>query len=255
MANILRNKEEKKLLKLLFIILGIVLLINGIIATHFSGMGLGVILTYIFALVLIVNFISIQFMNKRSVSFVCYLSLFIFVLMLVYSGFVYSYGKDDTVTYKEDAVIVLGTTVIGNQPCADLEKRLEATIEYNKENPEALIIVTGGQGTDENKSEAYVMNKYLSNAGINKSQIIMEDKATSTVENFKYSIEILNREIGSDPKVAYISNDFHIFRAGILANEAGINDATHYHGNTPWYMIIPNGLRESVVTIKMWLID
>ena len=56
-------------------------------------------------------------------------------------------------------------------------------------------------------------------------------------------------EIGSDPKVAYIGNDFHIFRAGILANEAGINDATHYHGNTPWYMIIPNGLRESVVTI------
>lgn len=255
MTKVSSNKGAKKLAKLLFLILGLALFINGIISTHFSGMGLGVILTYIFALVLILNFISIQFMNKRFVTFVCHLILFIFVLMLVYSGFVYSYGKDDTVTYKEDAVIVLGTTVLGDQPCADLEKRLEATIEYNKKNPDALIIVTGGQGTDENKSEAYVMNKYLSNAGINKSQIIMEDKATSTVENFKYSIEILNSEIGSDPKVAYISNDFHIFRAGILANEAGINDATHYHGNTPWYMIIPNGLRESVVTIKMWLID
>ena len=255
MTKVSSNKGAKKLAKLLFLILGLALFINGIIATHFSGMGLGVILTYIFALVLILNFISIQFMNKRFVTFVCHLILFIFVLMLVYSGFVYTYGKDDTVTYKEDAVIVLGTTVLGDQPCADLEKRLEATIEYNKKNPDALIIVTGGQGTDENKSEAYVMNKYLSNAGINKSQIIMEDKATSTVENFKYSAEILNREIGSEPKVAYISNDFHIFRAGILANEADINDATHYHGDTPCYMIIPNGLRESVVTIKMWLID
>ena len=125
MTKVSSNKGAKKLAKLLFLILGLALFINGIISTHFSGMGLGVILTYIFALVLILNFISIQFMNKRFVAFVCHLILFIFVLMLVYSGFVYTYGKDDTVTYKEDAVIVLGTTVLGDQPCADLEKRLE----------------------------------------------------------------------------------------------------------------------------------
>lgn len=99
------------------------------------------------------------------------------------------------------------------------------------------------------------MKKYLVEAGISEDKVIMEDLATSTVENFKYSTQIIKTTLGDQAQVAYISNDFHIFRAGILAKNAGIENATHYHGNTPWYMMIPNGLRESIVTAKMWLID
>ena len=174
---------------------------------------------------------------------------------MAYSGFVYAYGGNDNVTYEEDAVIVLGTVVIGDQPSTDLKNRLDATIDYHNQNPNALIIVTGGQGTDENDTEASVMHKYLVEKGLPEDQIIMEDRATSTVENFKYSKEILKSKGFENPKIAYISNDFHLFRAGILAKNAGFEKSTHYHGITPWHMIIPNGLRESIVTIKMLFLD
>ena len=39
MTKVSSNKGAKKLAKLLFLILGLALFINGIISTHFSGMG------------------------------------------------------------------------------------------------------------------------------------------------------------------------------------------------------------------------
>ena len=176
---------------------------------------------------------------------------------MAYSIFVYAYGSNDNVTYDEDAVIVLGTTVNGDQPSKDLKNRLDAAIEYHEQNPDAYIIVTGGQGTEENDTEASVMATYLVNARLPEEKVIKEDRATSTVENFEYSAMILDKLHLShgDAQIAYITNDFHIFRAGILAKNAGLDNITHYHGNTPWYMVVPNGIRESVVTVKMWLID
>ncbi len=255
MAKLFNDKNLNFLVCRLILILGVLLLTNGIIAMPLSGMSLGVILTYAFAFIFILGGVCIKYQKNRLLVSAIYFALFLFLLILIYSGFVYLYGGNDTVTYEEDAVIVLGTTVLGDEPSEDLKVRLDQAVEYSKKNPDALIIVTGGQSTEENKSEAYVMNKYLSYEGIDKEKIIMEDRATNTVENFEYSLEILNSELGENYQVAYITNDFHIFRAGILAKDAGITHATHYHGDTPWYMVIPNGLRETIVTIKMWLID
>ena len=193
--------------------------------------------------------------NAKSLVILKTFILVVFVLLMAYSGFVYAYGSNDNVTYEEDAVIVLGTVVIGDQPSTDLKNRLDATIDYQNQNPNALIIVTGGQGTDENDTEASVMHKYLVEKGLPEDQIIMEDRATSTVENFGFSKEILTSKGFESPKIAYISNDFHLFRAGILAKNAGFEKSTHYHGITPWHMIIPNGLRESIATIKMLFLD
>ena len=198
-----------------------------------------------------------KILNTRPSKVLKTLVFAIFILLMAYSIFVYSYGSTDNVTYGEDAVIVLGTTVNGDQPSKDLINRLDAAIEYHEQNPDAYIIVTGGQGTEENDTEASVMATYLVNDGLPEEKVIKEDRATSTVENFEYSAMILDKLHLShgDAQIAYITNDFHIFRAGILAKNAGLDNITHYHGNTPWYMVVPNGIRESVVTVKMWLID
>ena len=236
----------------LLLVLGTLLLINGIISTILESTSLGVILTIFFGICLLVCGF---FKNTKAIVIIKSFILMLLVLLISYSIFIYAYGTNDTATYNEDAVVVLGTVVIGDKPSTDLKNRLDATIKYHKENPNALIIVTGGQGTDENDTEASVMFKDLINAGLPKEMIIMEGKATSTAENFDYSKEILNSKGFDVPKITYISNDFHLFRAGALAKNSGFVNATHYHGKTPWHMVIPNGLRESIVTIKMWLID
>lgn len=243
---------ENKTTKIILLMLGIIMIFNGILGATLENLSLGVILTFVFGLCLILCGLCPNlkiFVVTKSIV------LFIFVILLSYSIFVYVYGGNDTVTYNEDAVIVLGTVVIGDQPSTDLKNRLDSTISYHQNNPEAIVIITGGQGTDENDTEASVMYKYLINAGLPSESIIIEDKATSTVENFQYSSEIIKSMDISSPTIAYISNDFHLFRAGIIAKNAGFEKANHYHGKTPWHMVIPNGLRESIVTIKMWLID
>lgn len=126
------NKNIDRIINILFLIIGLAVMINAVVATIKSGLGLGVILTYVFALVMLFNSISTETIGKLPIILTRYFFVFIFVLLLAYSNFVYSYGGEDNVTYEEDALIVLGTTVIGDQPSADLKSRLDATIEYSK---------------------------------------------------------------------------------------------------------------------------
>ena len=237
--------------KFVFFILGAIFLINAIIATLTSDTGLGVICTYVTGILFLLSASNEKFLNTKTLH-IAKICLFTILILLLAGGTVlYVLGAADNTDFEEDAVIVLGTTVKGDQPTKSLQSRLDAAIEYHQKNPQASIIVTGGQGTDENDTEASVMASYLEKAGIPKDLIIKEDKATSTVENFELSKSYLNE----GDRVCFISNDFHIYRAGVLAKEAGIDDATHYSAETPLFMTIPNAFRESIVVLKMWFID
>lgn len=88
------------------------------------------------------------------------------------------YGVRDTVTYEEQAVIVLGAGIKGNQVSRTLQLRLDKTIEYAQKNPNALIVVSGGQGPQETVTEACAMEKYLLENGIRAERILKEEQAT-----------------------------------------------------------------------------
>lgn len=85
-------------------------------------------------------------------------------------------GHNDTVKYDEDAVIVLGASVNGDKVSRTLEYRLDKTVEYSKKNPGALIIVSGGQGPQEDVTEGFAMEQYLIKKGIPQEKIIKEEK-------------------------------------------------------------------------------
>ena len=69
-----------------------------------------------------------------------------------------------------------------------LRERLIAAQDYLDENPEAVCVVSGGQGADESMSEAQCMRtKTSTEHGIAPERIYMEDKSTSTRENIKFS--------------------------------------------------------------------
>ena len=123
-----------------------------------------------------------------------------------------------------DAVIVLGAALVGDQIPQGFQNRLDTALIYLAQNPDAIVVVSGGQGPTETIPAAYAMKRYLAANGIDPSRIIMEDRAASTFENFLFSQKLLTDRLGTlDFSVVYVTNDFHLLRARLLAWSVGIN--------------------------------
>ena len=165
----------------------------------------------------------------------------------------YGYGGTDTVTYREDVLYVLGGGLKKDVPNAALARRLDRAVEYYEKNPEALIVVTGGQGPNETIPEGLAMERYLTARGIPAEQIIREEASTSTYENFVYSQELLKDHFTEEYTVAFITTDYHIYRAGRLAKLAGYSEITHLHSDGLPQNVIASGIREVLAVIKLWL--
>ena len=84
-----------------------------------------------------------------------------------------------------DTMIVLGAKVNGTEVSNTLKLRLDKAIEYYKKHKYVNIIVSGGQGNDENITEALAMKNYLVSNGVNINNIIEENKATTTLEDIR----------------------------------------------------------------------
>lgn len=112
-----------------------------------------------------------------------------------------------------DYIIVLGASVYGTEPSSVLQKRIDAAYDYLKENKDTFVVATGGQGPGEDISEGKCIADELEKRGISKDRILVEEKSTTTVENFKYALEKIPKEIDS---IAIVSNGFHIFRAKFI---------------------------------------
>ena len=124
----------------------------------------------------------------------------------------------------EDAsvtVLVLGCQVRGTVPSRSMRQRLAAAEDYLLAHPDAVCILSGGQGEDEEISEADCMYRELTARGIAADRLYREDRSTSTRENFAFSQEII-RENGLSETVAVVTNEYHQYRAGLIAGDLGL---------------------------------
>ena len=120
--------------------------------------------------------------------------------------------------FDADYLIVLGAAVHGDTPALSRVERLGAAKDYLDTHPNTVAIVSGGQGSGENMSEAQAMYDWLCKNGIDSERIIKEDKAVSTYENLKFSREIINGLTDkSDPTIAVVSSEYHLCRAKLIA--------------------------------------
>lgn len=114
-----------------------------------------------------------------------------------------------------DAVIVLGCGLVGRRPGPMLVRRLLRALPLA--TPGKPFVVSGGQGEDEEVSEAEAMAGYLhaEHADTLNTQnliLLQEDRAVNTRENLRYSIDML-REQGHDVhNIAVVTSDFHVKR-------------------------------------------
>ncbi len=146
-----------------------------------------------------------------------------------------------------DSIIVLGAGLNGGRNVSrTLRYRLEKAIELYELN-QVPIVVSGGQGKDEMVSEAFAMKEYLTNQGIPEEDIYLEDKSTSTEENFDFSKVVLDNVFTDDYEIVFTSNDFHISRAEKYMENSGLEG---YGVGAPsdFTMIPSNYLREYLVT-------
>lgn len=156
-------------------------------------------------------------------------------------GNIISYSKPAET--QTEYIIVLGCKVNGTQPGIFLQRRLWKAQEYLEKNSNSKAILSGGKGADEDISEAQCMYNYLTQNGISKDRLIIEDSSTSTIENFRNSMEILNSKGIEIKEITVVTNDFHEYRASKFAEKCELK-AYPYPAPTSWNGFIPFTVRE-----------
>ncbi len=230
-------------MKLISVALSAVMLIYSVIMTIAEGFGIGLIPIIALGVIFLICGIFSNKMPKAVHNALTGLTL----IILICAGSLAIYGSVDNVTYEEDVIIVLGKGLDGDRILPDLANRLDTAIEYCEKNSDAIIVVSGGKGSDEIVSEALAMERYLLSQNVPAEKIIKEDKSASTEENFLFSKEKIEEELGKNFSVAFVTNKFHVFRAERYAYEAGV-EARHIGADTQWYTIPSNYMREIFVT-------
>lgn len=160
---------------------------------------------------------------------------------------------------NKDFIIILGCAIKKDGTLYPLIKnRVDKAIEHYKKQLEetgkkAVFVPSGGQGSDEVISEGEAMKRYLLEQGIPEEQIMAETKSTTTLENMKYSAELI-KERDPEAKVAFSTTNYHVFRGGMFAREAGLK-AAGMGAKTKWYFWPNAEVREFVglVVNEKWV--
>jgi len=176
------------------------------------------------------------------------------VLAAVITGtFIYyaSLGSPETACRY---VIVLGCGVNGTEPSLSLRYRIDAAYEYLTAHPESVAVLSGGQGPDEDMTEAACMYRELTELGIDGERLWLEEKSTSTLENLEFSLNIIEKKTGSRPTEAgIVSSEYHLFRAGLMAKDKGFT-AVGIPAKTGWFSLWANYQMREIVAVWAYLL-
>lgn len=151
--------------------------------------------------------------------------LFITSFILLESAIIINMYKTQDVnsTNSMSTMIVLGAKVNKDGVSKTLKQRLDKAIEYYNENKHINIIVSGGQGEDEVMTEGWAMKNYLVKNGVDEDNIILENKATTTLENIMFSKEIME-DLNLENKALIVTSDYHLFRSRFIASILGVEN-------------------------------
>lgn len=178
----------------------------------------------------------------------------VIVQFLAVEYLIFSKGHSDP-EVKTSYLVILGAGLKGEEISPALNERLNSGLQYLEKYSDTKVIVTGGQGRGEDISEAEAMKRFLVSKGIDKDRIIVEDKATSTMENFYLSKKIIIEKSGNnDSDITFVTNSFHVMRAKMLADRNGFN-AHAISAKTPAVVVIKSYFREYFALIKSFAVD
>ena len=154
---------------------------------------------------------------------------------------------------EQDYILILGCSFRKDGTLFPLLKgRVDKAVEFWKKQKEetgkmAVLVPSGGQGSDESMPEAEAMSRYLKTCGIPDSAIMPEKKSRNTFENMAFSREMIRAEGGREEqkKVIFVTTNYHVFRSGVWASLAGLC-AEGLGSRTKWWFWPNAFMRECI---------
>lgn len=179
-----------------------------------------------------------------------YYSFNVFNFLMI--SFIYQFNRPKL---NQDFIIVLGSGLIGDRVPPLLASRINKAIEfYHKQaavRTPPKIIFSGGQGADEKISEALAMQRYAVEKGIPIEDTLLEDKSVNTLQNMEFSKRIMDNLIPDKYNSMFVTNNFHLFRAGIYARKANLN--SQGIGSKTALYFLPNAMiREYIAIVVLY---
>lgn len=121
---------------------------------------------------------------------------------------------------KADVAIVLGASAYEGEVSSVYQERINHGITLYREGYVEKIIVTGGVGEGNEKSDAYYAKEYAISMGVPAGDILTEDTSTITQENLD-NAKVIMKQNGYETAII-VSDPLHMKRAMLLAKDAGI---------------------------------
>lgn len=144
-------------------------------------------------------------------------------------------------------IVVLGSGLFGDVVPPLLQRRIAKGIVLQQKNPQAILILSGGQGPGEDIPEGQAMKKWALEHGADPERTISEEKSRNTYENLLFSAALFPVVQG---KTAIVTNRYHVFRALILSRNLAI-PAKGYGAKATWYFSLNAFLREFAAYLSM----
>ena len=235
-----------------FIIIGLIIeifMFTSVLAWQVSPQG-----DMVIALGLVL--IAIPFLNKRirvllgryykMIAIALYIiASVIFVFISVMTILMINANHESNIP-KDANIIVFGSSLNKDKPDDMLQFRCDVAIEYMKNHPDAICVVSGGlyYGYYEGDS----MKNYMVSKGANSNHIFAEDKAENTSQNIIFSKAFL----GDNKDVLLATSDFHMLRSKFFAKMYGLN-AYALPSKTPFNNLVEAWVREYMALVKAYL--
>ncbi|MEU8758615.1 YdcF family protein [Streptomyces sp. NPDC048659] len=150
-------------------------------------------------------------------------------LFLCFVGYAFLYGRM-RVRRDADYVVVLGSGLIGGRRVSpllasrlDRGREVYETLAARREVDRTPVLITsGGQGPDEALPESHAMADYLVERGFPADRVVREDRSRTTEENMLFSKTLMEAD-RPGAECVIVTNNFHAFRAALMARKAGVN--------------------------------
>ena len=185
---------------------------------------------------------------NRKINIILYSLVLIGLIYIAFLHVKMYQSSHEKLPVKVDYVIVLGAKVNGTIPSLSLQNRIDEAAGFLIEHENTIVIVSGGQGTDEDISEAKVMQQGLIAHGIDEERIILEDKSTSTYENIIFSKALIPSDLDTG---LLVTNDYHLYRAMLIARQEGL-DVFGLPAKTPVITVVKSYVREYLAISKFY---
>ncbi|ARN89289.1 YdcF family protein [Levilactobacillus brevis] len=162
--------------------------------------------------------------------------------------------------YNQDFLIVLGAGLLnGNEVSPLLGQRIDRALKFyrkqvTKTGQAPMVIFSGGQGGDETVPEGQAMREYAIAHGLPADRALAEDQSKTTYENMVFSKQLIVATGQQRPRVTFVTNGYHTFRAGMIARKAGLK-ANGIGAHTAKFFL-PNAILREYIAIfvgnKRW---